>query len=70
MNTNDPRFIIARFAGTCSCGKAIHQGDVILYLPISRAAVCAQCGGRKLGPMIAALGLGILNTSHDNRVYY
>lgn len=49
ITTNyDPRRIIARYAGQCSCGVSITPGDEIVYYPRGRKAVCLKCGIRSL----------------------
>jgi len=40
----DPRWIVARFASTCSCGKPIAKGERIYYYPTARKAYCHECG--------------------------
>jgi hypothetical protein len=42
--SNDPRWIKARFEGFCHCGKAIKRGELILYFPNGRRALCEACG--------------------------
>lgn len=52
--SNDPRWITARYAGTCSakdCDKPIRKGDDVYHYPHPRyrATYCAACS-----PSIAA----------------
>jgi hypothetical protein len=43
----DPRWLTARFAGTCSrvgCTQAIKSGDQVFYYPQGRIALAKACG--------------------------
>ena len=41
---NDPRWITARYTGTCHCGRSVNPGDLILYFPIGKSVSCQACG--------------------------
>ena len=42
--SRDPRWITAKYPGQCSCGRAIHKGDRVMYYPIGRHICCEACG--------------------------
>lgn len=44
----DPKRIIAKYNGYCSCGKEIKKGDEIVYYPRQRKVECYDCGKESL----------------------
>ena len=40
----DPRWLTAKYASTCACGKCINPGDEIMWFPRQRVAECETCG--------------------------
>lgn len=48
FQNNDPRWLEARYAGECSCGKKIAKGDRCAWFPLGRKLYCEACGD---GPM-------------------
>ena len=54
----DPRWIDARFTGTCArCGAVITRGMRIFYYPANRATYCGHeaCGGHESRAFEAAV---------------
>jgi hypothetical protein len=41
---DDPRWIIAKYAGKCFCGKEIKPGDTAMYYPRGKTVACEDCG--------------------------
>ena len=39
-----PRWIRAKYAGRCHCGRGIKPGDRALYFPIGKKLSCLNCG--------------------------
>jgi hypothetical protein len=39
-----PCWMIARFPGTCLCGRKIVAGSTIYYKPWAKRALCRSCG--------------------------
>lgn len=39
---NDPRWIIAKYAGTDQDGRAIKRGDRVFYYPLTRAMLTGE----------------------------
>lgn len=50
---NDPRWLTAKFASTCTCGMRIAKGDEIYYYPLTRKAVCQECGQKGAAELAA-----------------
>jgi hypothetical protein len=47
MKFQDPRWLDARYAGTCAqtgCGARFAAGSRIFYYPMARAAYGSECG--------------------------
>ena len=44
--SQDPFWMVAKFASVCSCGAKISKGEDIFYYPNGRKAVCGDCGRR------------------------
>ena len=42
-----PRYMYAKFAGNCKCGKRINTGDLMCYDPATRHALCVPCAKRR-----------------------
>ena len=41
----EPRWMQARFAGTCACGKTVRKDDQILYWAGNvKPVLCCECG--------------------------
>jgi hypothetical protein len=55
---NDPRWIVARYAGVCSnpsCSLKITPGMRVVYWPIGKKLECHNCGDRSYERFTAAV---------------
>lgn len=43
-NTNDPRWISARYAGRCRCGAPVIRGHTVAYYPVGKVVLGKACG--------------------------
>jgi len=41
-----PRWIVAKYAGKCSCGGPLNKGDRVQWHPSIRRILCYRCGGQ------------------------
>jgi hypothetical protein len=48
MRIGKPYLLKAKYAGKCSCGKAIAKGDEAMYYPVSKKLECRDCATRTL----------------------
>ncbi|MGD0261500.1 MAG: hypothetical protein ABSD29_16925 [Verrucomicrobiota bacterium] len=52
--SGDPRWLTARFASKCPCGKTIQRGERTFYYPRTKIALCQQPCGQKASAEFAA----------------